>query len=479
MNQIVFNLSTSEKRAAILQDGKVVEILVERPDAYPKAGNIYMGRITKVLPGIDAAFIDIGFAQNGFIHATDLKRYKEDQGAINELVHEGQWIIVQVRREASKNKGPLLVENITIPGENLVYLPFGGHVAVSKKLSEREKEEVKRIGESIIHNPEGLIMRTSSSQCDMDQLKEEVDVLRQEWNAIESRGGRKVSLLYEGSTIVDTALNHHSNGTAELIFDDVDVFRTFRNKYQDRFETKLYKGTENVFSYYDIEQVIQKALRPMQWLANGGQIQVDTTEALTVIDVNTGKFTGKQDRESAILETNLLAAEEAARQLRLRNISGMIVIDFIRMKEEEHKQKVQKRLHEHLQRDPVHTKIYGYTALGLMEVTRQKVRDSLVALMTENDSSQPSYNVETMFYALERTLFEFRHIEEEAIWIELSPRLYDYVNDSDCDRENRLSSGVPSKLFFTKNKVSDPYGFRVRQQGSLEKIEARINKELH
>ncbi|MGM7702177.1 Rne/Rng family ribonuclease [Pseudalkalibacillus sp. Hm43] len=482
MNKIIFNLTTSEKRAAILQDGKVVEILIERPEEYPKAGNVYVGQVSKVLPGIHAAFIDIGFEQNGFIHSTDLVK-NQDQQPINELVHEGQSLIVQVKREASKNKGPLLTENITVPGENLVYLPFSGHIALSKKLSDEDKVRMKQLGEDLITSPEGLIMRTSSASTDIASIGKEIKELREVWTSIQEDAlkVKKSGLLFEGHSIVDTALNHVPDQRVGLVFDNADMYRRYRDQLPDPYEVSMYRGSENIFSHYQIEPVIQKALLPSVWLKNGGQIQIDSTEALTVVDVNTGKFTGKQDRERTVLETNLLAAEEAGKQLRLRNISGMIVIDFIRMSKEEHQKEVEMKLREVLSKDPIHTKVYGFTALGLMELTRQKVRDSLSAQLTEScstcDSYQKQWSVESLYHQLERMLYELRNTEETGVWIELSHRLYQYVTESGYNREKHLLDQVPAQLYITEKSTAKLKEFHVRQIGPKNEIEARIRQE--
>ncbi|MGP4080552.1 Rne/Rng family ribonuclease [Pseudalkalibacillus sp. R45] len=485
MKQLLFNMTTSEKRAALVNHGQLVEVMLERPNAYPKAGNIYVGRVVKVLPGMQAAFVDVGFEQNGFIHATDLvpKSGKENQ-TISEKIHEGQWIIVQVKKEASKSKGPLLTENITIPGEHLVYLPFGNYTAVSKKLSEDDTERMRKVGDELTAGCEGLIMRTSSSEVSLEQLDQEVSRLRQQWETLSDRAEtlKRTSLLFEGNTLIERALVHTSNEEMTYIFDDFDVYRSFKNKYPNFSEkTYLYKGTENLFSHHNIEQAIHKALQPVVWLKNGGYINIDPTEALTVIDVNTGKFTGKQDRDESILETNLHAAEEAARQLRLRNISGMIVIDFIRMNSKDHQEKVIRRLENTFNQDPIRTRIHGFTALGLLELTRQKVKDSLSAQMTEPcavcNANHRQLSVETIYYALERALFEHRHTEGEGIWVEVSKPLREYLKAPESDLEDDLSSLISAKLYITeKSEVDHPY-FHVRQIGSCDVIETRIEKE--
>ncbi|MCF6138090.1 Rne/Rng family ribonuclease [Pseudalkalibacillus berkeleyi] len=483
MDQIIFNLTTSEKRAAIIQDGKVVEILIERPDAYPKAENIYLGRVIKVLPGMQAAFVDIGHEQNGFIHATDLVNDHNQERPINEVIHEGQTIVVQVKREASKNKGPLLTGNIAIPGENLVYLPFGEYVAVSKKLTENGRDQVKLAGEALIEGQEGVIMRTSSAKTSRDKLEEEFYELRHKWHHIlgKSKSMSEVHLLFEGKSIIDTALNNHLAKEAELVFDEFKAYQKCKNILSKNYKLSLYKGHENIFSYYQVDASIQKALNQSIWLKNGGHIQIDYTEALTVIDVNTGKFTGKQDRAQAILQTNLLAAEETARQLRLRNISGMVVIDFIRMSDERHRLEVQKHLKTALESDPIQTRIYGFTALGIMELTRQKVRDSLHAIMKDDcnrcQSPHQQFSVKTLFYELERRVHELSTTEEEGVWVELSSELYSYIHENQSDRLEHISNLIPARLFVTKSIDSEGPNIRIRHIGQKADIEARIDKE--
>ncbi|WP_408007074.1 Rne/Rng family ribonuclease [Pseudalkalibacillus sp. A8] len=484
--QILFNVTTSEKRAAIVEDGKLIEVIFERPNTYPKAGNIYLGRVVKVLPGIQAAFIDVGFEQNGFIHDTDLvdNNKEKKNNSISEKIHEGQWIIVQVKKEASKSKGPLLTENLTLPGDNLVYLPFGNYTAVSKKLSVEETKRMKDVGTSLLTGQEGVIMRTSSTEASFDILEQEVSRLRGQWASLSGKAEnlKRISLLFEGNTLIERALAHTSNEQAEYIFDDFNQYQSFKRSYPDfSKQTHLYKGSENIFNHHNIEQSIHKALQSVVWLKNGGHINIDPTEALTVIDVNTGKYTGKQDRSQSILETNLYAAEEAAKQLRLRNISGMIVIDFIRMNNKEHQMKVLQRLEDRLIQDPIRTRIHGFTALGLLELTRQKVKDSLSALMTEKcalcKASHRQLSTESVYYAFERELFQYRNTDEEGIWVEVSKPLLLFIKDPEESWEDRLSSLVSAKLYITeKTDVEHPY-FNLRQIGRYEEIETRINKE--
>ncbi len=484
--QILFNVTTSEKRAAIVKDGKLIEVMIERPNTYPKAGNIYLGRVAKVLPGIQAAFVDVGFEQNGFIHDTDLvdenKGKKTD--SISEKIHDGQWIIVQVKKEASKSKGPLLTENITLPGDNLVYLPFGNYTAVSKKLSVEETIRMKAVGTSLITGQEGLIMRTSSTETSVDILEQEVSRLREQWASLSGKAGnmKRVSLLFEGNTLIERALAHTSNEQAAYIFDDFTYYQSFKQNYPGfSKKTQLYKGLENIFSHYNIEQSIHKALQSVVWLKNGGYINIDPTEALTVIDVNTGKYTGKQDRSQSILETNLYAADEAAKQLRLRNISGMIVIDFIRMDNQDHQKKVLQLLEDRLNQDPIRTRVHGFTALGLLELTRQKVKDSLSALMTEKcllcKASHRQLSVKSVYYAFERTLFEHRNTDEEGIWIEATKPLLLFIKDPGENREDRLSSQVSAKLYITEKEDIEYPMFNIRRIGRCGEIEARISME--
>ncbi|WP_257346309.1 Rne/Rng family ribonuclease [Pseudalkalibacillus decolorationis] len=489
MKQIILNTIASEKRAAIIDSGLVTEILIDRPNTEAKAESIFYGKVEKVLPGMQAAFIKIGTGQNGFIHAKDLLFAEEEKDKpetpISQLVTEGQTIIVQVKKEASHSKGPLLTKNIAIPGENLVYLPYGNYIAVSKKLSENDRSKIRSVGETIVDGTEGLIMRTSSIDGSIDTLKLEIEQLRKEWEYIQrqARNENKPSLLKEGNTIVDRALQHISSEQEfEIVVDESQVFQKLKAAlphYQRHIQ--LYSATENIFAYYQINAILEKVNEPYVWLKNGGHIVIDITEAMTVVDVNTGKFTGKHDREKAILETNLFAAKEVAHQIRLRNISGMILVDFIRMKNQSHQHEVYRCLRDELSKDPVTSKAHGYTTLGLMEITRKKVRESLRATLTDacpccNETGRQTSLI-AAYHSLERELHEHKYIDADGIWVVVSQSMLHFIEEkSDHKRLEKLADITNAKLFVTVESELHTTSYLIRHIGTILDIEERISK---
>ncbi len=407
---IVVNADFKETRVAVLGDWGLSEIYIERKGERGIAGNIYKGRVVKILPGMEAAFVDIGLGRAGFLYVTDVfegfEMYEdilEEEGEIEsetpiiprpkrgspieDLLTEGQEVMVQVAKEPLGSKGPRLTSHITLPGRYLVLMPTMTHVGVSRRIrNKEERKRLKSIVEEIRPSPMGFIVRTVSEGRGKEDLIQDMEFLVRLWESIRDKceKTRAPALLYNDLDLLLKAIrDFFSPEITTLIIDDEGEYQrclSFTQEYLPQLASKvqLYHGVEPIFEHYGIEEEINKALHPKVWLKSGGYIIIEETEALTAIDVNTGKFVGKKCLEDTIFRTNLEAAKEIAHQIRLRNIGGIIIIDFIDMEEEGHRRQVLETLENALKRDRYPSNIQGFTELGLVIMTRKRVKESLL-----------------------------------------------------------------------------------------------------
>jgi len=397
--EILINAAGHETRVAILEDGQLVELMHDRPDRNRIVGDVYLGRVEAVLPGIQAAFVDIGTERAAFLHASDLRdpdRGEQGNGsrgpAIQDVVSKGDEIVVQVTKESIGDKGPRVTSEVSLPGRFLVYLPFSDHVGVSRKIE--DEEERSRLREAtrglLEEGEEGVIVRTAGEELTDAALRRELRSLRQRWQKIRRRAksaGAPSRLYAEAKLTSGIIRDLFTEKIDRLAVDAPDLAHEIKSylgqvspELTDRVE--LYEGSEPIFDHYGVEEEIRGAFSRKVGLASGGHIVIDPTEALVAIDVNTGRYTGKKDPEETILRTNLDAAREISRQLRLRDVGGIIVCDFIDMEKQEYRDRVLHEMKSHLGRDRARWKVFGISELGLLEMSRQRVRPSLVQAMT-------------------------------------------------------------------------------------------------
>lgn len=387
-----------ETSVALLEDEKLVEYLVDRPNEQRVISNIYKGRIANVLPGMEAAFVDIGLNKNAFLYVDEVYPSKglnklagEKLPPIEQLVSEGEEVLVQISKEPVGNKGPRVTTNLTIPGRYLVYLPYGLYVGVSRRIKEEsERDRLKEMGEAHIQGTEGLIIRTISEGVSEAEILHDLEQLRETWKQIHQSATEKEApaLIYQELDIIAKVVRDlFTEDLDACIVDDPAQYRRLQQELQTyptfRDKIYLYSGKEPIFEHYLIKTDIDRALRPKVWLKSGGYIVIEETEALTVVDVNTGKYTGNQNLEKTVLHTNLEAAREIARQLRLRDIGGIIIIDFIDMGLSESREAVLQELEEALKQDRTKTNLVGLTNLGLVEITRKKGKQSLLQVLSQ------------------------------------------------------------------------------------------------
>jgi ribonuclease G len=393
--ELMINVTPSESRVALIENGILQEIHVERHTKRGLVGNIYRGKVSRVLPGMQAAFVDIGLDKAAFLHASDIVLHSELEGEvttshiekqdIRELVRDGQDIVVQVVKDPIGTKGARLTTDITIPSRYLVFMPSVTHVGVSQRIEdEQERDRLKQLVEQFCDDQGGFILRTAAEGVNEQELSSDAAFLRRLWNKIQQRLKKtKKQLLYEDLPLARRVLRDFVGTELDRIRIDSNLtfqeLQHFTKEYVPELNPKLeyYKGERPIFDLYDVENEVQRALERRVDLKSGGYLIIDQTEAMTTIDINTGAFVGHRNLEETIFNTNIEATLAIARQLRLRNLGGMILIDFIDMTEPDHQRRVLHSLEIATSKDRAKINIHGFTALGLIEMTRKRTRESL------------------------------------------------------------------------------------------------------
>lgn len=388
--EIIVNVENRETRIAILKDRHLEEIYYEREDSSRIVGNIYKGRVADVLPGMQAAFVDVGLEKNVFLHVSDalslLDYVPKEEPAINQVVRPGQEIMVQIIKEPLGGKGARATCNITLPGRYVVLMTKVEHIGISRRVeSEEERSRLKNLAERICPPGMGMIVRTVAEGKSDEELTADLQFLISLWETIQNQlKSTPVShLVHSDLSLVQRMVRDLlTPEVSKVVIDSEKAYRSVMelvNLLIPTFKSRiyLYDRTEPIFDYYEIESEIDKTLQRKVWLDCGGYIVFDPTEALTSIDVNTGKFVGKTNLKDTVVKTNLEAAKEIARQLRLRDIGGIVIIDFIDMDSHEDKELILKVFDEELKKDKTRSTILGMTHLGLVEMTRKKVKQGL------------------------------------------------------------------------------------------------------
>ncbi|MFS0861714.1 Rne/Rng family ribonuclease [Fredinandcohnia sp. 179-A 10B2 NHS] len=492
MKKLILNVRDREKRTAVIENNKVVEINIQQPIHTEIVGNIYKGRVIDVLPGMQAAFVDIGIGKNGYIqrdqlqsfHLSALPDHEKKAKSISSFVRQGEEIIVQVTKEGSERKGPKLTGLIEFPGSSLVYSPFGNYIAVSRKMKEEaERDRWKMFGKTVLQEPEGIILRTACENKAEERIQIELDYQRRKYRSLHEKQNqvKPPSLLFDASNIVDRiVIEHRLEDIEEIIIDDSHVYRDIKERLGDNSVlVSHFNGTENIFSVYGIEREIEKAQKQVVWLENGAYLLIEQTEALTVIDVNTGKFQGKESLRDTVFKTNQAAATEIARQLRLRDISGIILIDFIDMKDKDERQKIMQALRSASKGDRNRIIIHGFTSLGILEVTRKKVRQDLSAILQVNCptclGTGRVASAETVAFKLERELWELRGKDLEAVWIEATKTVIDVFKGDQNVHLKRLEDALTISIYLSV--ISSPlHTYNIRHTGSQSDVKERIGE---
>jgi ribonuclease G len=396
---ILINWAPQETRVAIVENGAVQELHLERTLERGLVGNVYLGKVARVLPGMQSAFIDIGLERAAFLHVADLNPLptanarNDVQVPIERQVFEGQAITVQVIKDAIGTKGARLSAQVSIAGRMLVFLPHDKHVGISQKIGSHELREQLRSRVLALAGDGGggFILRTNAEDASDTELAEDIAYLRKTWARIRERAQTlpPCTLLHQDLSLAERVLRDLTTEATQAIRIDskmqFDAMKAFGDTYMPGAVAKLehYRGERPIFDLFTIEEDIVKALARRVELKSGGYLIIDQTEALTTIDVNTGGFVGARNFDDTIFKTNLEAAGAIARQLRLRNLGGIVIVDFIDMTREDHQTAVLSELRKQMGRDRTRVTVSGFTQLGLVEMTRKRTRESLAHLLCE------------------------------------------------------------------------------------------------
>lgn len=405
-SELIINVTFNETRIAFLENGVLVEFFIEKKNDNSMVGNIYKGKVARIVPGMDAAFVDIGLAKSAFLYVGDIildrMMYEEYDDSdyhvtLNEriegVLEEGQELTVQVSREPIGQKGTRVTSKVTLPGRLLVLMPGTEHIGVSRRIEQEEerKKLATMLKDEICPKGYGLIARTASEGKSKEELGADLNFLKRIWESIQEKAKtvRAPSILHQDLGIIFRVIRDlHSHNLKKIIVDDVFVYERVGEFLKDYLpeqgcEVVYFNEKDPIFEVFGIEIEIAKLLHKKIWLKSGGYIVLDYTEALTVIDVNTGRYLGKKDLEDTILRTNLEAVKEIAYQIRLRNIGGIIIIDFIDMERKESRETVFQALIDALKKDRIKTFAYPISELGLVQITRKRTRHNIVNLLTE------------------------------------------------------------------------------------------------
>ena len=392
--EVLINVTPRETRVAVVAAGVVQELLIERASGRGLVGNLYMGRVARVLPGMQSAFIDIGLERAAFLHVADIWENREPGKPIEKILAEGSPLLVQVVKDPISSKGARLSTQVSLAGRLLVYLPHDPHIGISQKIEDENGRAALRgrLKELVPADEKGgFIVRTLAEAAAEDELAADIAYLRQLWATIRSRslGAKPPELLYQDLSLAQRVLRDMvSAQTQRVLVDSRENHQklvAFAQRYMPQLAVRVehYAGERPLFDLYSVEDEIEKALSRRVDLKSGGYLIIDQTEAMTTIDVNTGGYVGSRNFDDTIFKTNLEAAQAIARQLRLRNLGGIIVLDFIDMQSESHRAAVLEEFKRALARDRTRVTVNGFTGLGLVEMTRKRTRESLAHVLCE------------------------------------------------------------------------------------------------
>jgi ribonuclease G len=473
--ELLINVTPQESRVALLENGCLQEVLIERTSRKGIVGNIYKGKVCRVLPGMEAAFIDIGLEKSAFLHASDLTHPSLEEFQdhtiprptvqISELLYEGKKLLVQVIKDPLGTKGARLTTHVTIPSRFLVLMPDNNNIGVSGKIEEgAERERLRALIEQIRgeHNDGyGYIVRTAAEGISEEDLRRDIAFLRKLWESISKTATESPAptLVYSDLPLVLRVLRDMvGEKISKVLIDSRETAGKvieFSQKYIPDLADVIahYPGERPIFDLHGVEEEIQKALQRKVPLKSGGYLIIDQTEAMTTIDVNTGGFVGSRNLEETIFRTNLEAAQTIARQLRLRNLGGIIIIDFIDMLQHDHRQQVLRLLEKSLERDYAKTYVCDVSPLGLVEMTRKRTRESLEHILCQPCPSCGGNGfvktAETVCYEIFREILRaVRQFDAKELLVLASQESIDLLLDEESDSLAELQEfvGIPIRL---------------------------------
>lgn len=471
--EILINATPMETRVALIDQGLLQEIYIERKNRKGPVGNIYMGKVVRVMPGMQAAFVDVGLERAAFIHAQDITpldgegyELQEAQDVqIGQLLHEGQMLVVQVVKEPIAAKGARLTTHLSIASRYLVLMPRNRHLGISQRIeNEEERERLMSLLEGCVEEAgltgkTGFILRTVSEGVNEEELLADIHFLQKLWRSVEEKrtGCNEVKPLYQDPVLYMRAMRDLFQPQIQRIKVDsgetyrevLDFSRHFIPEIESRIE--LYEEERPLFDLYGVDDEIEKALSRTVKLKSGGNLVIDQNEAMTTIDVNTGAFLGSRNQEETIFKTNLEAAKASARQMKVRNLGGIIILDFIDMVNEEHRRQVLRTLNKALEKDPVRTMVTEMSELGLVEMTRKRNRESLEQMLCHECPTCGGRGTvktpETVCYEVFREILRVAKVyENDSILVMASQEVVDRLLDEDstmvADIEDLLGKNI-------------------------------------
>ena len=476
-HEILLNFTPLETRVAIVEQGLLQEILIERATQRGLVGNVYLGKVARVLPGMQACFVDIGLDRCAFLHAKDLpKSDAESNSLIEKLVTEGQDLLVQVIKDPLGSKGARLTAEVSLAARHLVLMPFASHVGISQRIEdERTRDYLKSIATKALLTTAldcGVIVRTAGDGHTVEDFEDDLVYLKRVWENIraEQKTAKSPALIFEELPLTHRLVRDQIRRDTERVWiDSLEIF-TQLSQFVSKFMPDLvhlmqhYRGDRPIFDVYQIEEEIEKALSSQVDLKSGAYLVIDQTEAMTTIDVNTGRFVGTHTLEQTVFRTNLEAAVAIGRQLRLRNLGGIVAIDFIDMEDEEHQRQVLRTFERSIEGDPLKTRISGFNELGLVILTRKRSRECLSGLLQEScpqcRGTGQIKTPETICYEIFRAVMrEYRAYSAETTTVIAAPPVIDRLIDEESEALADLETFIhrPIRLQVDSSFSQDRY----------------------
>jgi len=491
--EILINVHSSQTRVAYVEDRTLVDLKIERKISPTMVGSIYKGKVLRVLPGMQAAFVDIGLARAAFLYVGDIRGdasgeedllfepsdenrsenaslpepksedlTDQNRPQIQDLIKAGQYLLVQVAKDPLGTKGSRITTHISLPGRNVVYMPTVNHVGVSRRIEDEAERQRLRAIVDAAKPPGGIIVRTAGEGATENDIQSDIDYLSRLWAEVQTGYDKKKApgVIHSEIDVELRALRDLLNEQVErVIVDDARVHKrvlSFVTQFLPKFKNRiiLHKGDKPLFDQYDIDLEIQRALSRRIWLKSGGYIVIDEAEALVVVDVNTGKYVGKRDLEDTIVTTNIEAAREIAHQLRIRNCGGIIIIDFIDMEKETHREKVTAVFKEALAKDRARTLVSPMSELGLIEMTRKRIRPSLISSLCDlcpycegkGYIKQKSTISHEIFRTLERDAS--RHQSQQSTVVHCHSEVADWIYAEETEALEQIETNLGHSVVF-------------------------------
>ena len=480
--EILVNVTPMETRVAVVDNGATQDIHIERSASRGIVGNIYAGKVVRVLPGMQAAFVDIGAERTSFIHVSDIFVPVDGRSSesIRDHLHDGKKIIVQVTKEPLGSKGARVTTELSVSSRYLVFMPQTDHVGISQRID--DGAERLRLQELLAQSLEleeipprgGYILRTAAEGVGLEEIRADLRFLKRLWAAVSRRAkaARKPELLYADLPLHMRTVRDLARPDVERILIDsresFTALQEFCSEYIPEVSARLehYPGERPLFDLHGIEGEMQRALSRKVELKSGGYLVIDQTEAMTTIDVNTGSFVGRRNLEETIFKTNLEAATMLARQLRVRNLGGIIIVDFIDMQDEEHRRQVHRTLEKAMARDPARNKITGVSELGLVEMTRKRTRESLEQLLCEDCPVCQGRGVlktaETVCYEIFREIIrDARAYENDTLMVLATQGVVDRLLDEESANVADLEEFIGKTISFRVEPDNNPEHFDI------------------